>query len=413
MQTLNLSRSLTQQPTRKTRTPVFPVAGVMKPFGLYPLYAQPVLPGETLQSFTMKWRNVSNPVKHPLAGSWLDVWLVYVKLTDLDENLGNMFISDSVSSTAFEADADRPRTFTKTGQIDWIKLCLEKIHTSYFIDEGETPRTIDGVPKVKVNNVAWYQNLTFEDTDVSVPTTDASDLYQHLNEYAMLQQMQMTELTYEKYLETYGVKLPSADQNKPEILRYARSWTQPVNTVDPVTGAPSSAWYWSDEVKMDKAKRFQEPGFVLAVASIRPKVFNKHVPYSMVGNLWGFSDWFPSYNLEDPTAGIKTIDAGTDKVLHADARTDLGSKNVLYDHRDLLSHGESFVNTQTEHIHDLPYYSGMILNDASTLPDLRGHYATDADVAALFTSAVAGSQFTYYEGICQARISGHITDTTR
>lgn len=404
-----------QRPQRFNRSPAFPVAGKMKPYGLYPVFGFPVLPGETLQSLSLKWRNVSMPVKHPLAGAWLECWAVYVKLTDINPDMGQMFISDTYTGQFSDtAGTDKPRFFTKTGQIRWIEMAVEAVHNAYFIHEDETARTIDGVPMVRQNNVGWYQNFIFEPADEAVPTTDASNLYAHLNEWAMLQQMQMTELTYEKYLETFGVSPKSTRRDDPEILRYARSWTQPVNTIDPTTGAPSSAWFWSDDVKLDKPKRFVEPGFVVVLATVRPKMFNAGIASSIIGNMWGFSDWYPSYNLSDPTAGVKDISTD-DPVFAAATRADAGEKVLKYDHRDILSHGEQFINFDpaTESIYDLPMSNGMNLDDDATVQDLRGQYCTATDVANLFVSATANDQFTNYEGIGQALISGHVTDTTR
>lgn len=399
--------------SRINRTPSFPMAGQMAPYGLYPLMAHPVLPGETLQSVTSKIRIVSQPLKHPLAGSWAEFWFVYVKMTDLGEDFTEMFISDSVSSSPYQAGADRPRYFTESGQIDWVKLCVEKVHGSYFRDEAEPMRTIDSVPMVKLNNVSWYQNLMFEPADATVPTTDASDLYQHLQGWAMLQQMQLTELSYEQYLETYGVRPQSASDNDPEILRFFRSWTQPTNTVEPTTGKPSSALIWSEEIKADKPKMFKEPGFLLLLGTVRPKMFNRRLG-NMVGGLWGFADWFPSYTLEDPTAGVKNI-AKNDPVFAA-AMTDAGGEAMIYDHRDLLYHGETFVNVEaSEDIYPLPSTTGHDVRTGTDKWDQSGQYPTEADILALYAAdpePTDPARFVY-EGITMPRISGHIGDTTR
>lgn len=399
---------------RINRTPNFPILGQVKPYGLYPIFCHPVLPGETLQSANIKWRMVSSPVLHPLAGAWSETWLVYVKFTDIDPALGNMFISDTYSTTGFTASGDNERFFVKSGQIDWVRLATEKVYEKYFIGSEETySRTIDSVPMVKLNNTSWYQNLRFQPTDSAVPTTDATDMYAHLQDWAALQHMGMTEMTYQKYLETFGVSPKNVDDTAPEILRYARSWTQPVNTVDPSTGAPSSAWYWSDDVKMEgKPKRFQEPGFVIALTTVRPKMFQKHIASSMVGNMWGFKDWYPSYNLADPTAGVREI-ATDDPVFHATFRTYTGEDTLIYDHRDVLSHGEQFINNTVTPIHRIPFAAGMFGNDDSDNQDVRGEYPATADIDALFVSATATDKFLTYEGLASLVVSGHIEDTTR
>jgi hypothetical protein len=394
---------------RHSRRPNFPLAGTLKPYGLYPIFIHPVLPGETLQSATVKMRTISMPVKHPLSGAWKEDWLIYVKFTDLDPDLGQMFISDTYDSSAFVAGSDDAKTFVKAGQIDWVRLALEKIHRSYFVSESETPRTIHGVPQVKLNNASWYQNMVFEAADQAVPTTDASDLYQHLAGWQMLQQMKLTELTYEDYLQQYGARPTHNRETDPEILRFARSWTLPTNQISPETGVPSSALAWSDEIKLDKAKRFNEPGFLIMLSTVRPKMFNGNLKHSMVGNMWGFSDWFPAYTLDDPTSSVKKL-AKTDDVFAA-AMTDAGTETLLYDHMDLLMHGEQFVN-DWDGPYDLPQHSAHSVKTGANVPDLRGEYCNLADVTALWSGATEPFQKLYYEGIASAVVSGHARDNT-
>lgn len=397
--------------TRVSRTPNFPHCGVMKPFGLYPIWCHPVLPGETLVNFTNKWRVISKPINHPLAGSWLESWLVYVKLSDLSRDVTQQFIDDSYSTSGYVNSGGSERYYTADGQIDWIKLCTERFHDAYFMDDSETSRTIDGVRKVKMSAMSWYQNMMFKPADDALGTTDIFDAYKELDAYMMMQQMNMSELSYEKYLEQWGVKSVSLAEGDPEILRYARSWTLPVNTVEPSTGAPSSCWAWSDEVKAEKPKRFTEPGFLLFVSAVRPKMYQKHLANSFVGNMWGMTDWYPVYNLSDPTAGIRTIES-TDPVFHADHRTDVGDVTLMYDHRDLLVHGEQFVNETGGTPYQIPLATGLTAQDADDNAALRGEYPADTDIAGLFVSATATDQFCYYDGIGRLTIRGHLQDTT-
>lgn len=391
--------------TRVTRRPNFPMAGVMRPFGLYPLMAHPVLPGETLEYASSKMRVISKPVNHPLAGAWLETWLIYVKFTDLDRSLGDMFISDSFSTSGYTASGNNERTFVKTGQIDWINMCLERFHEAYFRWPDETVRTIDGVPQVKLNATSWYQNAIFHEAGVTT-STDVETAEGQITAFEMMRQMAMTELTYEKYLQQYGVSSIRTALGEPEILRYARSWVMPVNTVEPTTGAPSSAWVWGDHIELDKPKMFSEPGFVLQVAAIRPKMYMGNLASSLIGNLWGFSDWYPAYNLDDPTAGARQMDSDTNIVTGMDA-------DVIYDHRDLLAHGEQFINSST-HPYALPEASAPSMLTTDNVYDLRGEYCTSADIDALFVDAgsTAMDRVAYYDGITNFRIKGHVRDYT-
>lgn len=394
-------------PKRQNRSPNFPMAGTCVPYGLYPIMCHPVLPGETLQSFVSKLSALSMPIKHPLAGCWMESWLVYTKFTDLDRNLGQMFVSDSYSTSGWTSGSKQERYFVENGQINWLQKIAENFHSSYFIHDGETAQTIDGVRLCKLNNASWYQNAMFEAADVALSTADASTAYEQLQGWMMLQQMELTELTYEKYLEQYGVTIPNRAQGNPEILRFARSWVKPTNVVNPANGTPASAWVWNDEVKASKSKRFNEPGFITMFVCFRPKLYVSGFDASMVGTLWGFSDFFPAYSLADPTAGIKEF-MSQDTVFTTPGVT---NKKILYDSRDLLFHGEQFVNT-TQHPYRLPVSTGFSNADGASTEQLRGEYPTAADVEALFITATDPSDRMYYEGIAQCVISGHIGDST-
>lgn len=405
--------------TRVTRKPTFPIAGVMKPFGLYPVMATPVLPGETLQEFEQKSRQISMPVQHPLVGAWMEQWLVYVKLTDIDHQLAQMFISNDHPTAGFTATASSDRYYTRQGQIDYIRRCTEATWQAYFADEGEQIRYIDDVPMIKRSNVDWTQNLMFTPDDLIVEDLPSNPEGQ-LTGMQIMALAGMSEISYEKYLQQYGVSQSETAQmmGKPEILRYSRQWTTPVNQIDPATGAPSSAWAWAGTLKNEKPKRFDEPGFLVLFQAVRPKLFTDALRYSVVGNLWGFRDFFPAYNLTDPAAGIMEIQ--TDDLAFADVFGPDGAAalGILYDHRDILSHGEQFVNTRTDSPYRVPMISSQrALSESQPIQDMRGQYPSLADINALFHEStkptpVEARRFIYYEGICECTIRGHVKDTT-
>lgn len=405
--------------TRVTRSPTFPIYGKVKPFGLYPVMATPVLPGETLQEFEMKARHISMPVRNPLTGAWLEQWLVYVKLTDIDHQLAQMFISNDMPTTGFTAETSSDRYFTRAGQINYIKRATDAVWKAYFADDGEVMQYIDGVPKIRRGNVDWTQNLMFTPDDLIVDDLPSNPEGQ-LTGMQIMALAGMSEITYEKYLQQYGVssQATAAMEHKPEILRYSRSWVTPVNNIDPSTGAPSSAWAWSGTLKNEKPKRFDEPGFLILFQSVRPKMFSDALRYSIVGNLWGFADFFPAYNLQDPAAGIKEIMTDDPAFIDAFGPDGESAISILYDHRDILSHGEQFINSHT----DNPYPVPMITSQRQTSGDnanqlMRGLYPSDTDIDSVFLDATAetptpSKRCIYYEGICQATIRGHVKDTT-
>lgn len=406
--------------TRKNRSPNFPVMGLMKPFGLYPIFGMPILPGETVTSLSLQWRALSMPIQHPLIGAWLEVFVYYCKLTDIDRALTDMFLTDTMSTSGYTSGggAGGRRHFAKSGDLNWVKLCQDKFHAAYFLDEGETPRTVDNVPKTKVlsKRSSWMDNLILKPAEGALTGTDFTQR-EEMTAADMYRYMQLTEMTYEQYLRQYGAVSVRQGEGKPEIWRYAQSWVQPVNTVEPTTGAPSSAWVWSDKVMLENNKRATEPGFVMVCARVAPKTFRRSPAYSMIGQLWGFMDWFPSYNLEDPLGGIKELTGGDNSpFLGAISDPPTADNNTyLYDHRDLLSHGEQFVNRAYDDA-EWPYRpnwgADADLQTGATPQDVRGEYVSDADIDAMFKSNAAGKDWIYYEGLGRANVAGHVTDQT-
>lgn len=398
-----------QAMTRPRRRPTFPVGGVMKPFGLYPLMATYVAPAETLQSFTLKWRLVSKPIVNPLVGAWAQVWLVYVKLSDMDPALTAQFIANDVDNTAYLQGSANQRYFTAGGQISWIPMAIEHFHDTFFLDEDETAKTIDNVRKTKLNNRTWLENLMFRPDESTVDTSDPWDLQEQIRAFRAQQMLDLKAVTYSDILEQYGVTDLSGVDRRPEILRYSTSWQTPVNTIDPATGNPSSAWIWSDEMKLTEAKRFKEPGFLVLCATVRPKMGLRYHKHSLIGNMWGFDDFFPLHEQRDVASQVKVINTD-DNVFASSANGADPTDELWYDRSDLLANGEQFFNAyaaSTDWPYE-PYWStAPDLQSTAALQDMRGEYATDTDIDAIFSGSSDNDKFLWYDGIVMATISGH------
>lgn len=405
-----------QRIERKPRKPNFPIAGQIFPYALTPIWFHPVLPGETMKSCTIRNVRISQPVQNPIEGVWFEDWIFYVKLTDIDKSLGDQFMRDGESQSGWTASSDQNRFFVKNGQINWFKHCYDKIVEDYFTDEGETVPTIDQLAQLKLNNSSWYNNLIFEPADTAIPTDDARNTYEELTKWAMLQMMEMTEIGYEEHLEQYGVRSVEPIDGKCEVLRYARKWTRPTNAVDPSSGSPSSAWYCGDDIKADKDKRFTEPGFIVHLSAIRPKMYNNTLwGVSMANELWGLQDWFPPALLDDPTAGVRELDLATrNRVYPADKTTPASTKSLIYDHRDLLSHGETFINTQQSDLpYRLPVATGMSALDTADNAELQNKYCSTQDVKDLFVGDGVDKWRVQYGGMASLTVLGHVKDTIK
>lgn len=400
-----------EKKTRKMRMPNFPLEGGINAQGLYPYFAHPVLPGETLDSHNLKATMISAPLASPLAGAWLESWLFYVRLTDIDNSLGEMFIGNLTDSSSYQAAADQPQYFTKAGQIEWIKLATERIHEIYFRDEDETAvMHPDGVPMIKRINSDAFESAVHDDTATGdeLGDSEGEEISPQLYAYMRMREMGMGMTSYEDYLKTYGLSQnePAAKRGEPELLAYRRYWTLPSNTIDPSDGSPTGAWYWRLDEKNEKNKRFTEPGYVIGLWAIRPKFLDAKLLQPYATTLWGFENWIPSYTLSDPSAGLRKVDIDNQPwVSEAMAAT----HNIWFDHRDALSHGEQFRNGGGRYTP--PLSNGREWSDTATKAELRGEYVLSTDIDALWSdNAVA--EGADYDGICSLKVKGHVQDNT-
>jgi hypothetical protein len=399
--------------TRKMRRPNFAVQGGMNVQGLYPYFFTPVLPGETLESHSLKATVVSAPLADPLGGAWFETFLYYVRLTDIDPELSEMFIGQLTSSAGYTAGSDRPRYFTKTGQIDWCYLMAQKIHEWDFRNEGESEVVHpDGVSMLKrINSDVFESTVQVQDGEADgtlAGNSEGEALTPQMEAYLRMRYMGMGIQSYDDYLKTYGLKaaeVPTAAK-RPELLAYRRYWSLPSNVVDPATGVPTGAWYWRLDEKNDKAKRFLEPGFIIGLWAVRPKFYDSKIVYPVASSLWGFQDWLPSYSLQDPSAGIKTVDMNSQPwVTEALA----GSAEMQFDLRDLHSNGEQFRNGGGRFTPPLTTYRTW--SDTATDAQLRGEYVNSADIDAVWLDD-ATAEGLDYDGICSLEIKGHVVDNT-
>ena len=105
-------------------------------------------------------------------------------------------------------------------------------------------------------------------------TIKASEAAKALVMWEYLRSANLTEMTYEDYLRTFGVRVdPVYDAGIPELIRYSREWQYPNNVVDPLTGTPVPGLSWGVNLQGDKDRYFKEPGFIFGVTVARSKVY--------------------------------------------------------------------------------------------------------------------------------------------
>lgn len=392
-----------------------------RPWHIQPFMIAPVLPGETMRNLIHQSRVVTDPVRSKLVGWWCEYYYFYVKHRDMMEveNIGALTTGQG-ESVISQAKAERIQKmhldpeydlrtdynlttqthwmyadFTTGGGVQWQWWALNRIVAEYFRDEDELVSAsaavfADGIPLAKAipNRSNGFDSLlnddqvSVEDVQLDVPVNvtpdpDVAELSMSAFDQAMrtfqwLQEQNLVQMSFEDFLATHGVNMPTEEQRfRPELLRYERSWQYPSNTVDPTDGSVASAVSWSPAFRADKDRFFKEPGFVMGVCVVRPKVYSTGQKSALVSHLTKGVDWLPSVLSHDRRASLRFYADNTGPL---PSLTD--TDGYWIDLKDLYLYGDQFIN------HDL---SGTDFNKlALPAADGQKRYATLAEAKALF-----------------------------
>lgn len=331
------------------------------PFHIQPMMIAPVLPGETLSNMYFEARCVTDPIKSPIIGWKKEYYFFYVRITDLlSDAIRDMFVDPAnVDLTATMGRGAYSRNlYSAKGGMDYVQKCLERVTVEYFRDEDETWNKYtgwDGLPMCQIRDTYWMDSLTDKDlmpqgANISAATT-AGDLDRLLDAFEQLRALGVANMTYEDFLRSYGIAVPSKDENKPELLARFSDFQYPSNTVDPTTGSPSSAVSWVFKNGARDPKLFKEPGFIFGVSITRPKVYFG----GLAGNAASFMsrawDWMPSYLAAMPETSLKRFAKDTGPLGLRVADTD----DYWLDMRDVLLYGDQWFSAKSvseDNFHD-------------------------------------------------------------
>ena len=369
---------------RKLRTPQHSWQVRSKPFLLQPICFAPVLPGETLKNALFQARVVTDPIKNPLVGWWIEYYWFYVKHRDLEHGdlFQQMMIDPGTDMSAAETAAASTVLYRSANQIDWQQECLDAIVTNYFRGEGDAPADIGGLPVVQIQKESLFNSLMLSSSlatgDLNVDlnansTITASEVERALMQWEFLKANNLMTMSYEDYLRTYGVKVEDPEFSRPELLRYIREWSYPTNTVDPATGTPSSAVSWAISERMDKDRFFKEPGFIVGLTTARPKVYYSLQRTAGINLLDDAYRWLPALMRDDPATSLARLASNSDSII-----TTTSNAEFVLDVRDLFLYGDQFVNFDV----DASGAGGSHV--AMPTAGLEKRYPVDADITGLF-----------------------------
>lgn len=192
---------------RYVRRPVFNLAGAMRPFGLYPIQASPVLAGDTVMYSMLRGRFISQPMKHPITGGWLEFWQVFVPMRVIGRTATVNDIAPPTTGLVYTADA--PRFFGKNTQLDHVRAAYLKVVTDFFTQTGVTVPDFDGVKQLPMMGTDWAENLMLRPASANPAVWPQQNVTEELTGLDVETERQLIESAdYRAFTQQFGVKDP-------------------------------------------------------------------------------------------------------------------------------------------------------------------------------------------------------------
>jgi hypothetical protein len=327
----------------------------VRPWQIVPYFIAPVLPGETMKNLLLQARVVTDPINNPLTGWWCEFYVWYVKHRDFNEPLRSQLVNMMIDPTTTVTTVGSANTdfWTFNGAVDFVKEAHTRVTETYFRDANESASlaTIGNYYSAQISQMTFLDSALTDTQYVSgspgLVVGGDDTVYGHeLDQTWILWQQyrtaNLTHMTYEEYLATYGIPLPAGGEGsrRPELVRFVRDWAYPSNTINPTDGTPSSAVSWAIAERADKDRFFREPGFLFGQVCVRPKVFLKNQGGTVSGALKDALAWLPAVMGDNPEYSIRKFTASTGPLptVAVDYRIDL---------KDLFLYGEQLVNYAT------------------------------------------------------------------
>lgn len=397
----------------KIRVPTTNYHLKQRPYQIQPFFIAPVLPGESVQNMLWKQTTISDPVSQRLMGWHQEFHLFYVRVRDCfpGTDMKQIFIDPEANLSALYSAAD-PKYFHAYG-VNWAKEACRLVTKYFFRAEDEAPEDhlVDGLFAASIGTDNYLDSALLSsaydagaDVSLDIGTdhiVEMSDIEKSMRMYEMLKAGTLTDMTYEDFIATYGVRIPSAEQpeGKPKHLRTIKNWTMPANTVEPSTGIATTAMYWKSDERHDKDLFVKEPGFLIGFQVYRPKVLLGNITGSLSGIMDTAMEWLPAILWDDPTSSMIELVDGQSPVAAAGG-------NIMLDMKDYLIYGEQFTN--------LPLNTADMNIIAMPAAGLQKRYPSLAMAQSVFVDDAGGGtkQWLETDGRIDITIRGNLTDTT-
>lgn len=393
---------------RKHRRPKHKFNIEQRPYALTPFMIAPVLPGETFSGAYFETRQVTDPVRNPLIGWSSEFYWFYVKIRDLADaaTLETLFVDPTQNLSALNSAADQA-FYHRGGSPNFLQMCVRRITEVYFRDDGEAWNNvmIGSYPAVQFRDQGWLDSLT--DTTIlpdggAVVTSSYEAMDRALEAYEYLLAHSLTDMSFDDYLRTFGVTIPKSEERKPELIAQVREFQYPSNTVEPSTGVPSSAVSWVLKAPVKKRMFFREPGFIVGVSVVRPKIYFGRQFGSLAHHLDQGLSWLPAIMKDSPETSLREFTGGAAGTGPLSNGTVGPANGYIVDMRDLFLYGDQFTNLAPDaarYFLDLPTAA------------LQRKYPTQAMTETIHVGLAAGR--TRADGFTSLDILGMQQDYTR
>lgn len=408
---------------RMTRRPQHQFFLRHEPWQIVPFMIAPVLPGETMRRLMVQSRCVTDPVKNRTIGWWCELYFFYCSFSSpRNADTWKTAMLDPTASPPTASSVSHFKYRVPEGN-EVTEECLVPIIENYFRNEGEDwdEWTINSQACAAINQNNWMHSLAAAadvtaEVDVDVDAIGAganimaSEIEQAMIQYQVLRRHGLTQLSYDEYLRTHGVQAPTETLAIPELLRYVRSWQYPSNTIDPTDGSATTAVSWSIAERADKNRYFREPGFIVGVQVVRPKVYFRNQHGAAAQLLTDAYKWLPAILGSNPEVGmVRHATPAADEVLalNDDVNADSGIDDAFQvDMRDLFMRGDQWFGVDSAstdcNMVDLPYQSG-------TAP-MNTSYPNDGDADHMFVGTA--SEAIEADGVVRLEIATRVEDTS-
>lgn len=408
---------------RKLRTPEHKFYVKAKPYIIQPFAIAPVLPGETLTNLVYRMRSQTEQLANQFSGWWIEVYWYYVKLSQLDtpeEWIGQdgMLMNPEYDASGLANAANVDTYHEDTSGIDYVKRCRDIVVREWFRDEGEDETTagglLDSEPMVHVRRPGWLNSVRLTsalaalapDLPDDVANATMRELERLQQQWQMLNAVGVTDMTYEDFLATFGVRAANPNAKRPELIRWQKYWQLPASqvSVDATSGAgvASAVASFKIEGRADKDRLFKEHGFICGYVVARPKTFLAYQQSAGVTMLDSAFAWAPRM-FDDAFAGITMRD-------YADGRGPFSAgvtEGYTVDTKDLFLYGDQFLNFDTG-LGSTPsgYPDDTLHNGAAD-----SKYTTTGSVDRLFIAANT-TNLVHHEGVANLSIKSALRDSS-